>query len=1019
MRQPVNKYQYEITDRLGSIEFGPLGEADFTIEYDRVNDGRLDYDTTMPSTITITGEAYQKMLKIEQSIYRCEYATITVKRACYNEINQISYIPFFTGRLSNNSGDWDLDKCTLKIKVDSIKPNQCFEDNKSNEIDLLFEITDRYIVKLNSPGVEVETVEYTRTSDLSGGDCTTPYWEGVGNPMDGGWIYYEWTAVENRAFVPSHCDMTTKWAREVVTLPCGTPSPGPEWILVEDLCPTGTQKWARPARRYGCIFISPDDLGASILTTSYICKVVGLNEGDSVIQIDNGLKMEDVVDTFMEQFCPDYSFVSNFLQIHPEIVSDTNYVTGQPSKTNHLLLFQKSDVKRPNVSNDATKALMSFETLFNFFVEAYNMRWKIEGTTIRFEHVSYFTKDSGFDLTLPKYADFVKAIRHYSYDNTQIPSREEYKWMEAGVGDFQGVPIIYDECQTQVSRSNKKTHALDKFTTDIELCLSNPDSDSSNVSDDGFVVIACNEIAGELYVITEASILTTGSHAMNNSLAWAQLHRDYHKYDRPLKHGNMNNVDTTFFSVKPTKKGEKITIPLCCDDLFLPENTIKTALGIGIVDKASYSFRDNTLSLELLYDAISDLVNNNAPVAINDVVTTVMDTPIAINVISNDTDSDGTIERVEISVHPMNGTVVVNPDKTITYTPDSGYTGDDYFTYQIFDDWNEGSNIALVAIIITPGNTAPIAIDDNYSTNKNTALTIAAPGVFANDTDDTSFSLDTYDATSAHGGTVSMGTGGGFTYTPPTGFVGFDTFTYTITDGTLTDTGTVTIEVRDPNNPVANDDGIYATRKNTNYTLAAPGVLANDTTTIGTLTAVAGTFTTVQGGSVVLNSDGSLVYTPPTGFVGIDSVNYTVSNGTGTDTGIINFRVLPDIYVKIQTVETANEIEHTLCSESGIIETGWITKNKFTLFFYSNSAGTTPFDVTSLGLVVNIKNVIVENGGTPSEVFTTENPTSGTSWPCFGGSFVETSIEETDCFGTDTYTLSRVITVDPGLYTVI
>ena len=59
------------------------------------------------------------------------------------------------------------------------------------------------------------------------------------------------------------------------------------------------------------------------------------------------------------------------------------------------------------------------------------------------------------------------------------------------------------------------------------------------------------------------------------------------------------------------------------------------------------------------------------------------DTPVTVTVLTNDTDPDGDPLRVTSATDPANGTVVVNGDNTITYTPDLNWTGTDTFDYEI------------------------------------------------------------------------------------------------------------------------------------------------------------------------------------------------------------------------------------------------------------------------------------------------------------------------------------------------
>jgi hypothetical protein len=922
--------------------------------------------------------------------------------------------------MSNNDGGWDLDRCQVEIKLDDVNEAACFEDNKTTELNLLDGIGARRTVLLNPTNITLEKVTYSATgsgSDTDPACMNNSQWGGSGTPDSQGWVVY------NQHFTKSYvgggiydCMTSTSWVREVTTVVCGFPSPGPDWILVEDTCPGGNQKYARAARLFNCVFTIPQ-YGSGFEETDWTCSIIG--DTTTNVSIDNGVTLTDVINLFVNTFCPGKTFVSNFLQINPDVVSDINYVTGQRSKTRFITLFQKSDVKRPTVTGNATKALINWEKLFEALVNMFNLRWRIVGNIIRMEHVSFFSKTQGFDLTQARWARYMIGKNKYSYQTEEIPAREEFKFMEAGFGDFAGAPITYSGgCVSQSSRNAIKTYSVDKITTDVELCLSNPQPDSKVVSDEGFVFVATDYDGTNYFIISEPSIL--GGASLNNSLAWAQLHRDYHKWDRPLTTGVMNYQPTTFFSTKPTKKGEKITIPLCCGDTFNPDDVITTALGSGTVDKATFSFKDETLQLDLLYPADQGLTQNTAPVAVNDTAITYQDVPININVLSNDTDPDpgASIMSVQIVLAPIHGTAVIQPNNTVLYTPAPGYVGDDYFVYKIFDDWNQGSNNGLVAITVRLPNQAPVANNDAYIGFLNTVLNVPAPGVFSNDSDDLAFTLDTFDATSAQGGSVVVNADGSFTYTPPTGFVGFDTFTYTIIDTPgLTDTATVTIEVRNPNNPVANNDGIYITRRNQNLPIAAPGLLANDTTGVGSLTATAGTFATTAGGSVTIASNGSFTYFPPTNYTGLDSFTYTANNGSGTANATASIRVLPDIYVKLQQVNVNNGFLYGECSQ-GPEYLGESNTAIYRLFFYSNNAGTTPLDVTGLGLIVNYRITRGFSSGSPA-VNDYSQAVSGTQFDLFGGSMYEFYHNETDCFGNQVIYWNDSITAQPGVFTII
>jgi hypothetical protein len=105
-----------------------------------------------------------------------------------------------------------------------------------------------------------------------------------------------------------------------------------------------------------------------------------------------------------------------------------------------------------------------------------------------------------------------------------------------------------------------------------------------------------------------------------------------------------------------------------------------------------------------------------------------------------------------------------------------------------------------------PSETAPIAVDDAYSTEEGEVLTVAAPGVLANDTDADGDALTATDVTQPLNGAVTLAEDGSFVYTPDAGFSGRDVFTYTADDGTAASApASVTITVTRVSTPVATE----------------------------------------------------------------------------------------------------------------------------------------------------------------------------------------------------------------------
>ncbi|MEM3119124.1 MAG: tandem-95 repeat protein, partial [Nitrososphaerales archaeon] len=222
----------------------------------------------------------------------------------------------------------------------------------------------------------------------------------------------------------------------------------------------------------------------------------------------------------------------------------------------------------------------------------------------------------------------------------------------------------------------------------------------------------------------------------------------------------------------------------------------------------SFTFKANDGSLDSNVATVSITVSavNDAPVANDDVVETNQNTPVTISVLANDSDVDLDVLTVTSVTEPANGSAINNGDGTITYTPDTSFTGIDSFDYTISD--GAETAVATVTVVVTPVNANPVANNDSVSTNEDTVLDNIA--VLANDTDADGDTLNITSFTQPTNGTVEAGTlANTLRYIPNANFNGVDTFTYTVSDGNGgTDTATVSVTVSAVNDaPVLNAIG--------------------------------------------------------------------------------------------------------------------------------------------------------------------------------------------------------------------
>jgi Bacterial Ig domain/Calx-beta domain/CARDB/FG-GAP-like repeat/FG-GAP repeat len=126
---------------------------------------------------------------------------------------------------------------------------------------------------------------------------------------------------------------------------------------------------------------------------------------------------------------------------------------------------------------------------------------------------------------------------------------------------------------------------------------------------------------------------------------------------------------------------------------------------------------------------------------------------------------------------------VIDSRSSISYDIQTGIVTDPVQTYTLQIASSGGANHA------------PVANDNSYSTNKNTALTISVPGVLGNDTDADFDGLTAVLASNPGHGTLSLNPNGSFTYTPVANFTGPDSFTYFANDGIANSTTAATVSI--------------------------------------------------------------------------------------------------------------------------------------------------------------------------------------------------------------------------------
>ena len=382
----------------------------------------------------------------------------------------------------------------------------------------------------------------------------------------------------------------------------------------------------------------------------------------------------------------------------------------------------------------------------------------------------------------------------------------------------------------------------------------------------------------------------------------------------------------------------------------------------GAVPVVTYTVSDGSLT-DTATLALGISAVNDAPVAIDDTATATEDTVLAVDaaagLLANDTDVEGSPLSItqftvagDTAVYAAGapatlagvGALTVNADGSYTFTPAANYTGPvPVVTYTVSD--GSLTDTATLALGISAVNDAPVAADDTATATEDTVLSVdTTAGLLANDTDvegsplsitqftvagDTAVYAAGAPATLAGVGALTVNADGSYTFTPAANYTGaVPVVTYTVSDGSITDTATLALGISAVNDaPVAADDTATATEDTVLAVDAAAGLLANDTDVEGSPLSLtqftvagdpavyaAGATATLAGvGALTVNADGSYTFTPAANYTGpVPVVTYTVSDGSLTDTATLALGISAVNDAPVAADDTATATEDTV-----------------------------------------------------------------------------------------------------------
>lgn len=278
---------------------------------------------------------------------------------------------------------------------------------------------------------------------------------------------------------------------------------------------------------------------------------------------------------------------------------------------------------------------------------------------------------------------------------------------------------------------------------------------------------------------------------------------------------------------------------------------------------------------------------NDAPIAMDDFSQVAQGEPVAINVLNNDLDIDGTLNFSSVNVvdAPKFGTVTINSSSgQMTYQSDANYTGEDHYVYSVFDNDGAESNTAFVYITVTGENAGPSALSFGLDTPQEQSVDIDLSEKVT-DPDGINFNSLTVFNGPSHGELTMNAVDLVVTYTPESGFYGLDQFNYTVEDtlGSVSNIATVAVSVIQSNiPPVAVNDNAEVTVGSA----VTINVLQNDFDDIALDPTTVEIVSSPSFGSAVVQPNGTILYTHNTATIGSDGFSYKVKDSEGVYSNI-------------------------------------------------------------------------------------------------------------------------------------
>ncbi len=535
------------SDTLDSTVVHPLWSGE--IDQKREEDG-VFFRSVLGGDFEFFGDDYTLI----KTVPECERITIELEENCNG-----TWTRQWRGRFTLYDMTFNDTTCTAKVRPEIRDNYECFMDQINTEY--IVENTDAISTKglrnnYQPPGFELhhfctDAVPY----EIAAGLPTDPVCSfGVGGVNDGSLFCFDNNSFSSEiSLMPGFAYVYSRYHRVLdVTFTSDPPPYDTGWeIVFTDVATTWI--WWR-------------------------CPPSGVNQ---LGKLDNGRLFNDTLNLLGDAATCGLTVRSHFFGLnntHTAAPANDAY-TYATAYMQNLSLHQKSDVKRPDSSNESQDFVwkMTWKKLLDDLRIMFNVYWIInDDNELIIEHISYFEAQAGVDISAKN------IVVEYGKGDTSAPRTEKFFWMDKDASfteEHAGFPISYGSCG-----NDTKEYQVGMFSNDIFYIRSVENQEE--IADNGFCLVSNDVVIGGGLFGADAYYVNDG----NAPMGFMLLHENLHKHYRYFESGLMNEEPTEFLSTRKSRKMEPFTVDICCDDGFNPEDYMITRAGNVTVEKATINY---------------------------------------------------------------------------------------------------------------------------------------------------------------------------------------------------------------------------------------------------------------------------------------------------------------------------------------------------------------------------------------------------------------------------------------------